>query len=227
MAKLDSLKVGSVPAAFADLAWKHNALVTLIASMRGSKGIDIEFPDPSPPKKLSVPRTPGSLPKRDYNGKIIISANPTVIAGLGGSANQASGPSTGNVPFEIVIVGGVASFFSGTFNGVAPTNIGSTFAIPAGTQYAILTGTASDGAWVSSALSISASPPAPIGNRVGYPPNSIPVLLYVIVDQAPFRIVANTSLVAVSHEQFRVQKSMTTPDMLPYDSYYTWLVSDV
>ena len=138
------------------------------------------------------------------------------------------GSGTGPFPFDVTIAGSDLTVRSGTLNGLVPTNIGTTFTIPAGvTRYLVLTGTASDGVLASCALSLDSAAPATVGTSLGFPPNTFPVLLYVIVDRVAFRVIGNTSLIASVFEAFRVQKTMTTPDQLPYDSYYTWKLSDV
>lgn len=131
-------------------------------------------------------------------------------------------------PFTSSISGTNLTVKYGTLNGAAPTNIGSTFTVPStGTRYLVLTATASSGDIVSSSLSVDTSPPSIAANNIGFPVNTFKVLLYVIVDKKLFRVIGNGSLQALSKEVFRVQKSMTTPDMLPYDSYYNWDVSVV
>lgn len=131
-------------------------------------------------------------------------------------------------PFNVTIKGTNLTVKYGTLNGAAPTNIGSTFTVPStGTRYLVLTGSASSGSVVSSSLSVDTTPPAISANNLGFPTNTFKILLYVIVDKRPFRVIGNGSLQALSKEVFRVQKSMTTPDMLPYDSYYNWDISVV
>lgn len=144
--------------------------------------------------------------------------------------NAGAGTSTTvqNYPFLPTIAGTSATIAYGTLNGSAPTNIGSSFTFPAfGTRYFVLSVTASSGVVSSSFLSVDSSPPAGVGTSLGFPPNTFKVLLYVSVNQRLFRTIGPGSLQAVPLEVFRVQKVITTPDMLPYDSYYTWSVSGV
>lgn len=87
-ANLSHLKVDKMPAAFAELASKHNALVALIESIEAATGIDIKIVA-TPPKMLSVPGTPGLVSKQSQ-GRIRIglrSAWPTYGGGAGGGSN--------------------------------------------------------------------------------------------------------------------------------------------
>lgn len=132
------------------------------------------------------------------------------------------------LPFQPVITGTSATITYGTLNGVAPTNIGSTFTVPTtGTRYLVLTLLASSGSITSSYLSVNSTPPTMVAASYGFPPASYDILLYVIVNQGLFRMIGQGSVFALPKEAFRIQKSMPTPDLLPYDSYYNWLVSNV
>lgn len=136
--------------------------------------------------------------------------------------------STTKLPFQPVFAGTSTTITYGTLNGVAPTNIGSTFSVPtSGTRYLVLTGSSSSGSVTSSSLSVTTTPPTMVAATYGFPPATFTVLLYVIVNQTLFRVIGPGSLYALPKESFRVQKSMPTPDLLPYDSYYNWLVSNV
>jgi len=137
---------------------------------------------------------------------------------------------SGSYPFDITINtgAGTCTFIYGTINGVAPTNISSALAIStSGTAYVYLQCSATNGVFTSSTIATSLTAPSPISNNIGYPPNSFVVPIHVVVNGVPFRIINKTSLQAISKEVFRIQKTITTPDMLPYDSYYTWSISDV
>ncbi len=150
---------------------------------------------------------------------------PPMFPPLGGLGASPSVP-----PFRVQVdaTTGDLTIAYGTLNGLIPTNIGSPFNAPAGvTRYFNLNGTASSGVMTSCTVSLDAAAPAAIGTSLGFPPNTFSFPLYVIVDRVPFRVVANTSFQAVVFEAFRVQKVMTTPDMLPYDSYYSWRLGDV
>lgn len=128
-------------------------------------------------------------------------------------------------PFKPVFSGTNATITYGTLNGVAPTNIGSTFTVPTtGTRYLVLTASASSGSVTSSSLSVTTTPPSGVAATVGFPPATYPILLYVIVNQVLFRVIGPGSLYALPKEAFRIQKSMPTPDLLPYDTYYNWIV---
>jgi len=145
------------------------------------------------------------------------------INGGGGST-----PSSGALPFQPVITGTTGTITYGTLNGVAPTNIGSSFTFPTtGTRYLVLTGSSSSGSVTSSSLSVTTTPPTMVAAAYGFPPATFRVLLYVVVNQTLFRVIGPGSLYALPKESFRIQKSMPTPDLLPYDSYYNWLISNV
>ena len=140
------------------------------------------------------------------------------------------GGTTTTYPFDITIDpgSGNCTFIYGTMNGIAPTNIGSTLTVAlTGTRYVYLACSAINGVFSSSTITIGSSSPTPIGTNIAYPPNSFSVLIHVVVNGVAFRVINRSSLQALSKEVFRSQKVMTTPDMLPYDSYYTWSISDV
>lgn len=147
------------------------------------------------------------------------------------SGDPSSGGGGGSVPvypFQPTIVSNVATLEPGTLNGVQPSNIGSSFFVSAtGTYYLVLSVSAVNGVISSSTLSVTASPPATIGVSIGYPVNTFDYPLYVFVNQEPFRLIGTGSLQAVATEAFRVQKSTPSPDLLPYDSYYTWTLTNV
>lgn len=143
------------------------------------------------------------------------------------STGGGSTPSTTTYPFQPVITGTSATITYGTLNGIAPTNISSTFTIPSsGVRYLSLDVVASSGGVSSSTLSITSSAPSVPGVTLGFPPNSFSWPLYYINNQVLYRLIGLGSVIATSREVFRVQKSMPTPDNLPYDSYYTWLISN-
>lgn len=138
------------------------------------------------------------------------------------------GGATLSYPFDVTISGGFATFVYGTVNGVAPTNITSSIAVSmSGTSYIYLSCSATNGVFTGSSITVSATQPTPTGTNIGYPPNSFNIPIHVVVNGVAFRVINRTSLQALSKEAFRVQKLLTTPDMLPYDSYYTWSISDV
>ena len=157
--------------------------------------------------------------------KINDAVNTAIMDGDG-----SGGGTTTTYPFDITIDpgSGNCTFIYGTMNGIAPTNIGNTLSVSmTGTRYVYLACSAVNGVFTSSTITIGSSSPTPIGTNIAYPPNSFSVLIHVVVNGTAFRVINRTSLQALSKEAFRVQKSMFTPDTLPYDSYYTWSVSDV
>ena len=133
-------------------------------------------------------------------------------------------------PFDITIdtSAGTFTLVTGTVNGIVPNNINNTFTIATvGTRYVYITCSAINGVLTGCTINVGSSQPAPIGTNIGYPQNSFNIPIYVVVNGTAFRVINRTSLQVLSKEAFRVQKSMFTPDTLPYDSYYTWSVSDV
>ena len=191
--------VSQYPKAFAPLARKINELGEWIKGIQGGPGIQITK-----------------------------SKAATIISFNGSQAGANNPISATGQPFDAIVSGTSLKIRYGTINMLAPSNIGSTFTIPgSGTRYLVLTVTASNGAVVSSVLSIETSPPAVLGNQIGYPQSTFAILLSVIVNLTPFRVIGPGSLQALSKEVFRVQKVMLTPDLLPYDSYYTWDISVV
>jgi len=145
-----------------------------------------------------------------------------------GDPTTGGGGSSTVYPFQPVISGTNLDIQPGTLNGMQPTNIGTTQFLPStGTYYLILSASAVNGVIASSTLSVSGSPPAAISVSIGYPVNTFDYPLYVFVNQVPFRLIGTGSLQAVSTEAFRIQKSMPSPDLLPYDSYYTWTLTNV
>lgn len=86
MANLGGLKIASAPAAFAEIARKHNELVELIENIEGSLGIDIQITHSPAPKR----KTELGKPKEKPRGKIKVSINPTGAAGLGGGSSLLS-----------------------------------------------------------------------------------------------------------------------------------------
>lgn len=219
MSKLSSLKMVDIPPALADFAHKHNELVSLIESMEGAPGVDIKVIH-KPERVLHIGKHNSPVPKKP-TGKIKISLNGSAIAGL-------MPPYVPNIPFTVTMAGTTVSVANGTLNGLIPTNISSTFSAVAGaTRYLVLNVTATDGVITGSTLSLDSSAPAAYGTRLGFPPNTFSIPLYVIISLVPYRLIGQGSLNATSVEAFRVQKVMTTPDMLPYDSYYTWQLTNV
>lgn len=116
----------------------------------------------------------------------------------------------------------------GTINGVLPTNFDDTFSLAAsGVYYLVLNVTASDGEIASATLSFDGSPPAGIPTLQGQPPTAFAYLLGVVVDLVWYRTIGNGSLAAAGSEVFRVSKTSPSPGTLPYDIYYTWVITAV
>ena len=180
-----------------------------------------EKPYETPPVSWLDGDLTNPIPSRGINSASIPTAE--LIIDSESSALQSA-------PFDITIDSGsgYCTFTYGTVNGVAPTNINSTLSVSlSGTQYVYLACSSVDGVFNSSTIYTGGSAPSLIGTSIGYPPNSFSILIHVVVNGTAFRVIGRSSLQALSKEAFRTQKIITTPDMLPYDSYYTWSISDV
>lgn len=129
-------------------------------------------------------------------------------------------------PFTATVNGLNLTLTTGTLNGLVPTNVGSTFVISSsGTQYLLLTVSTSNAKVTSSSFSISATPASAIDVIQGQPPSTFDICIYVIVNTVPYRVIGNGSLFCTPYEAWRFAKAMTSPDAMPYDSYYSWRVS--
>jgi len=151
---------------------------------------------------------------------IMFSGSPTADLNLNPVSQQAA------APFTVSISGTSLTVSSGTVNGLVPTNINSTFIITGtGTEYFYLTVGASNAKVVSSSLAAGAIAPPAIDVIQGQPPLVFYICIYVIVNGVPFRTIGNGSLICTPYEAWRFAKAMTSPDSMPYDSYYSWRVS--
>ncbi len=146
--------------------------------------------------------------------------------------DQFGGPQGGGggtdikLPFDAVFGSGSVSFRPGTLNSILPSNYLATFAISPGfTYYANIVANALDGQITSCSLEFNTTPPTGIGVLMGQPPTSFRYLLGIVVDNAWFRTAPQSSLSAQSKLSFTVSKTAPDPGTLPYDSYWTWIVS--
>ena len=141
------------------------------------------------------------------------------------AANAAS--SGASYPFDVLVQSSTTyKLRAGTINGYTPSNMGNTFTMAgSGTEYCILTVTVTNGVITGAVISNTSSVPAAMPVNQGQPPTSFVVLLAVLVNGSPFRTIAQGSVGAKGYEVYRLAKSMPTPDALPYDSYYSWLLS--
>ena len=137
------------------------------------------------------------------------------------------GASAGAYPFDVKATN--ATHFTvrtGTVNGFVPTNIATSFVmVGSGTEYVVIDCVATDGKITGATISVSTTPPVGIPVVSGQPPTNFSLLIAVLVNGVPFRIIGNGSITATPFESYRLQKAMPTPDSLPYDSYYTWKTS--
>lgn len=133
-------------------------------------------------------------------------------------------------PFDITItdIAGTlyATFYPGTINQLLPSNMLSSFVVPAsGTRYLVLDCTASNGEITSAALAVDTAPPDAFVPYAGQPPVAFKILIGLSVDGVAFKTWGSGSIMAIGGESFRLQKASPTAGQLPYDVYYTWVLS--
>lgn len=124
--------------------------------------------------------------------------------------------------WEPRVEAGNLTVLPGAINDLVPSNIFDAFAVPAsGTRYLIAT-CSTDGSQINAiTLSLSSSAPTPAAATSGSAPLSFDVLITVVNDAVPYKIVG-CSPVYAPREVLRVDKAAPTPGTLPYTSYYTW-----
>jgi len=135
-------------------------------------------------------------------------------------------------PFD-VISAGTSSFTvqPGTLNGLLPSNYNSTFTLSTSTTYYLqLAATASNGQITGATLSFVTSAPAAIPTNMGQPPTSFDYMLGILITNGAgggtwFRTIGPGSLNAAGQECFRTSKSSPSPGTLPYDIWYTWVLT--
>ena len=132
----------------------------------------------------------------------------------------------GNVtvyPFTCRISGTNLTLTPGTVNSLLPSNMTSTFVIPStGTRYVNLVVYASNAEITNVSISVDYSPPPAVSVSLGQPPTTFYINIAVIIDKTAYRTIGGGSLTATSYEVYRLAKSLTSPDSIPYDSYYSW-----
>lgn len=149
------------------------------------------------------------------------------------SVDQFGGPQGGGgggpdikLPFDAVFGSGTVSFRPGTLNSILPSNYLASFAVTPGvTYYAKIVASALDGQITSCSLEFNTTPPTGIGVLMGQPPTTFRYLLGIVIDSSWFRTAPQSSLSAQSKLSFTVSKTDPDPGTLPYDSYWTWIVS--
>ena len=129
-------------------------------------------------------------------------------------------------PFEVSKIGATSlRIRSGTINGLVPTGIAGTFTmVGSGTEYVIMTVSATNAAITGATIAVGTTPPVVIPTTLGQPPTSFEVLLATVVNGKPVRTIGDGSLTATPVEVWRFAKAMPTPDAMPYDSYYSWRI---
>lgn len=134
-------------------------------------------------------------------------------------------------PFDLTIGGTDGTELKvkpGTINSLLPSNVSSTFTLPANTssytRYLVLTASCSDGQVTSATLSVDSSAPSPPGVAMGLPPTSFKVLLGLIDTGKAYRTIACGSVSAKPVEAYRTDKASPVFGLSPYDIYYTWQI---
>ena len=184
------------PLSTAITADKLNAIVRAIRALRPMSGT-------------------GVLVKTSPNGTVM-------SAMVSADTSSSSAP-----PFDLSSIDATTiSLSTGTVNNIIPTNVNTPLTITGvGTEYVSLNVSATNAKVVSSSFSITTSSPAAIGVVQGQPPTSFSVCTHVLVNGSSSRVIGNSSLVFTPYEAWRLAKVMTSPDSMPYDSYYSWRAS--
>lgn len=157
--------------------------------------------------------------------------------GLGGytitGANQSSNSSAAtSCPFDMAVSVNTGtsvmsvSFTPGTVNGVLPSNIftPATIGYTSGaTVYAIVTCETNGQVITSTTLSISSTAPTAQTPVAWAAPSSFAYMVGVIVDQTAYKTIACGNLTFAPTVAMSVPKSSVTPNVIPFDNYYTWL----
>ena len=147
--------------------------------------------------------------------------------GGGGSSNA----SNNNRPFDPVLPNNNTNTLSftinpGTINGLIPNNWANTFSIANNVVgYEILSVSVANNKIASAAISIANAAPVGIPVTKGAPPTAFDYLLGVISNGVWYRVIGNSSLTAIGQDEFHVSQTSPAPGTLPYDIYYSWLIS--
>lgn len=135
-------------------------------------------------------------------------------------------------PFDVISAGtGNFTVQPGTINGQLPSNYSNVFVLsPSTTYYLVLSCTSSNGQITGAVLSFASSPPASIPTNMGQPPTSFDFLIGIVITDAIgggtwYRTIGPGSLSAAGQEAFRTDKTSPAPGTLPYDLWYTWVIT--
>lgn len=180
-------------------------------------------------RSLDISGGPGISVKKSSNGTTI-SAKPG--AGTPGARVAVAVGELGALDVELG-EGADASHVSatmipGTINGFLITGYATPTELAiATTYYATLTITATDGEVTGAALTYETTAPGALPVLLGEPPTTFTFLIGIVTGGEWVRIVGPGSLSAVGTEVFRVSKTAPDPGTLPYDIYFSWLLSSV
>ncbi len=151
---------------------------------------------------------------------------PPARAGSGGG-----GSSTTLYPFDVTLEDGSpgtkdATIRPGTINSLLPSGLDTPTTLTIATvYYLILSVTTTDGAITAASIAFNTTPPDALPVQEGFPPASFDYLIGTVIEGVWYRTIGNGSLVATGSEVFRISKTSPAPGTLPYDIYYTWLLS--
>lgn len=154
-------------------------------------------------------------------------------AGGGGGGGGSSGP----YPFDVEFTAGsdgshkTATTRPGTINGIIPSNILTTADLSVSSAYyLVLNATVADGEITACTISFDSSPPSSMPVTLGEPPTSFSYVLGMIIGDGSlcvwFRTIGSGSLTSTGSEVYRVPKAFPSPGTIPYDIYWTWVLTN-
>lgn len=117
----------------------------------------------------------------------------------------------------------------GAINNLVPTNMFNAFTVASGSAHIyVKAAVVSDGQKVtSSALTVDTTAPIPQVPVPSALPAAVDVLLAIVKDGKPYKVISCGSVYLQGQEQFRVGKDAAEPGQLAYTPYYIWGQSTV
>lgn len=156
-------------------------------------------------------------------GNLLITENAIEFRFLGGGSAKH--------PWQVSVIDDAgtltASVCPGSINSIVPTNIFSTFTVPAtGTRYLVLEVSATDESPQTATLSLETTQPVPSLTTAETPPTVFKDVIAIIDDGKPFQI-RSKNLIATSVEVY--QETVSTPGVneRQYIPWYRWEVTSV
>ena len=197
---------------------------------------------------MPIPRASRGQPiTADLINSIIDELNKNSLISIsGGKLNKSINGTTISVPqpppiaqatlppfyYNSSIQGGSTYFRlnAGTVNNYLPDNIQSSFLLgsnpinPATTKYISVDCTTDGQVVLGANISVSSSPPSPMGIALGSAPASASVLIYVVVGTIPYRVLGSSSITLRVAEAARYAYASVGVTGFPYEVYYTWAI---